>query len=124
MTDDQHDAAAAAAVEYRTIPSAIFVKEYAVGHFNYLCGLLAEGIIDEESHGEMILEQVKYRRGLTSSWESLVVEPTGRVDGYLTEVRLLGGDEGSDGGATWWIIPEQIMRVEQSGHTHHPPPHS
>jgi hypothetical protein len=111
--------AAATTIQYRTIPSAIFVKEYAVGHFNYLCGLLAEGIIDEEAHGEMVLEDVKYCRGMTSSWESLQVEPTGRVDGYLTEVRLLDRDSG----ARWWVIPEQIMRVTQSCHTNHTPRH-
>src|SRR6516225_9647456 len=40
----------AAAIRYRTIPSAIFVKPYAVDHFNYLCGLLTDGVIDEDMH--------------------------------------------------------------------------
>jgi hypothetical protein len=72
-------AAEAGAIQYRTIPSAVFVKPYAVEHFNYLCGLLTDGHIDEDGLLERILDDVKYRRGMTTSWESLEVEVTGRT---------------------------------------------
>jgi hypothetical protein len=92
-----------AAIQHRTIPSAIFVKPYAVDHFNRICRLLTDGLIDEATHSEIILEHVQHRRGMTSSWESLEVEVTGRQDGYLVEIRRAGN--------AWWVEPSQIIRV-------------
>jgi len=62
---------AAAAIQYRTIPSAIFVKEYAVEHFECLGGLETDGHIDEMNLSDLILEHVKHGGGMTTSWELL-----------------------------------------------------
>ena len=62
------------------------MKEYAVEHFNYRGGLLTDGRIDEMDLSDLILEHVKHGRGMTTSWESLEVEVSGRQDGYLTEI--------------------------------------
>jgi len=101
MSDPAADHPAAAAIQYRTIPSAIFVKEYPVEHFKYLGGLLTDGHIDEMDLSDLILEHVKHGHGMTTSWELLEVEVTGRQDGYLTEIRL--------GGDMWWISPDQMI---------------
>ena len=100
----QADSTAAAAIQYRTYPSAVLVRPWAVDHFNWLCGgLLTDGHIDEDGLSERILECVQRRQGMASDWQSREVEVTGRSDGYLVEIRI---DE-----QVWWISLDQIMRV-------------
>jgi hypothetical protein len=66
----------------RTIPSAIFVKPYAVEHFNWMCGLLTDGYIDEDGLSERILECVQRRQG---DGFRLAVAGSGsdRTDGWI-----------------------------------------
>ena len=97
--------ATATVLTYRSRPAAVFVKPYAVDHFNYWCDRLAGGMIDEETHGEIILEMVRRRQGMTSAWESVEIERTGAAEGYLVEVRV------TQTGDTWWISEDDILRV-------------
>jgi hypothetical protein len=69
----QKASAAAAAIQHRTIPSAIFVKPDAVDYFNRLCERLTDGTLDEDTHREIILNHVLHSRGMThrgSRWKS------------------------------------------------------
>ena len=68
---------------YRTRPAAVLVKAGAVGQFNYWYDRLVDGSIDEETHGEIILELVRRRDGMTSAWESVEIQPTGQRDRYF-----------------------------------------
>jgi hypothetical protein len=99
----QADSPAAAAIQYRTYPSAVLVRPWAVDHFDWLCGLLTDGYIDEDGPSERILECLQRRQGMAWDWQSREVEVTGRMYGYLVGIRI-AGDE-------WWISPDQIMRV-------------
>jgi hypothetical protein len=40
-------------------PAAFFVRPDTVDQFNVWCNLLAEGYIDEETHGELTLDRVR-----------------------------------------------------------------
>jgi hypothetical protein len=99
--------AAAAAITCRTIPAAILVKSYAVEDWNWWCDRLAEGAIDEDTNGEILLERVRRRDGMATTWESIEITPTGRRDGYLSEVVVVRSGE------VWWIPDDYVMRVQQ-----------
>jgi hypothetical protein len=98
-------ARAAAAVTYRTRPSAVLVKPYAVGEFNYWCERLVLGRIDETTLSDIIIERALKRMGMLSVWESIEIELTGTLDGYLVEIRIIPT------GDVWWIAPDDVLRA-------------
>jgi hypothetical protein len=44
---------------------------------------------------------------MVSVWKSVEIELSGRRDGYLVDVKIVGSDE------VWWVPDDYIMRLKQ-----------
>jgi hypothetical protein len=96
------------AVVYMTRPWAIVVKPRAVNLMNGYLALYHAGMWDDDTLNQALGEEIS-RGAMLTSWESVEVQPTGKISGRCVEFTMPGtGREG-----LWWA--EDIDIVLESG---------
>jgi hypothetical protein len=102
-----HDPATAT-VTYRT--AALIAEPSAVWHLNWLLGLHWAGVIDRDTLGHFIADEIQAGSMQTPCWESVEATLTGRELGYCVEVKMQGIE------GAWWVIQNDIIPCSSVSH--------
>jgi hypothetical protein len=96
------DPAVKATATHHPKPTALICEPSTVYHLNWLLGLYDGGVIDQDTLGRFIADEIQAGSIMTLCWDSVEAHLTGRTLGYCEEVRM----EGVDG--KWWTTQRSI----------------